>query len=37
MTGEDKVWPKSVEAQLMSRNAGDFFVIGGTEFKEHTD
>lgn len=27
MVGEDKVWPKSVEAQLMSGNAGDFFSI----------
>jgi hypothetical protein len=26
--GEDKVWPKSVEAQLMSGNAGDFWCIG---------
>lgn len=26
--GEDKVWPKSVEAQLMSGNAGDFWNIG---------
>jgi hypothetical protein len=29
MTGEDKIWPKSLEAQLMSGNAGDFFGIGG--------
>lgn len=28
MIGEDKVWPKSIEAQLMSGNAGDFFNIG---------
>jgi hypothetical protein len=27
MTGEDKVWPKSVEAQLESGNAGDFWNI----------
>ncbi|MBP8129059.1 MAG: DUF1080 domain-containing protein [Candidatus Hydrogenedentes bacterium] len=32
---QDEVWPKSIEAQLMSGNAGDFWVIGGTEFKEH--
>lgn len=32
---QDEVWPKSVEAQLMSGNAGDFWVIGGTDFKEH--
>jgi hypothetical protein len=35
MSPPDKVWPKSIEAQLMNRNAGDFFVIGGTDFKEH--
>jgi hypothetical protein len=27
MVGEDKVWPKSVEAQLMHRNAGDIWNI----------
>ncbi|MDA1266363.1 MAG: DUF1080 domain-containing protein, partial [Planctomycetota bacterium] len=27
MTGEDKVWPKSIESQLMSRNAGDIWNI----------
>ncbi len=27
MIGEDKVWPKSVEAQLQSENAGDFWNI----------
>ncbi len=31
----DKVWPKSIECQGMFNNQGDFFVIGGTEFKEH--
>jgi hypothetical protein len=35
MIGEDKVWPKSVEAQLQSGNAGDFWNIG--EFKMVTD
>ena len=35
MSGPDTVWPKSIEAQLMSGNAGDFWVIGGTDFKEH--
>ena len=35
MSGEDKVWPKSIECQLMSGNAADFFVIDGTSFKEH--
>jgi len=33
--GEDKVWPKSVEAQLHSGNAGDFWNIG--EFQMTTD
>lgn len=28
--GADKVWPKCVEAQLKSGNAGDFVLIGGT-------
>ncbi len=26
--GEDKIWPRSLEAQLMSGNAGDFWLIG---------
>lgn len=34
-TGEHKVWPKSVEAQLHSGNAGDFWNIG--EFNMKTD
>lgn len=33
----DNVWPKSIEAQLNSGDAGDFWVIGGAEFKEHAD
>ncbi|MBX3365599.1 MAG: DUF1080 domain-containing protein [Phycisphaeraceae bacterium] len=33
--GEDKVWPKSVEAQLMHGSAGDFWNIG--EFTMKTD
>lgn len=28
MIGPDKVWPRSVEAQLQDRNAGDFWNIG---------
>lgn len=28
MTGEHKVWPRSIEAQLHSGNAGDFWNIG---------
>ena len=37
--GADKVWPKSLEAQLKSGNAGVFYVIpmGEVEFKEHAD
>jgi len=29
-SGPDKVWPRSIECQLMSGNAGDFWLIGGT-------
>ena len=29
LVGEDKVWPKSIEAQLHSRNAGDIWNIDG--------
>jgi hypothetical protein len=35
--GEDEVWPKSIEAQLEDEHAGDFWVIGGTDFKEHVN
>jgi hypothetical protein len=35
MSGPDVVWPKSLECQLHSTNAGDFWVIGGLETKEH--
>lgn len=34
-SGPDKVWPRSIEAQLMEENAGDIFVIDGTTFDEH--
>lgn len=34
-SGQDTVWPKSLECQLASGNAGDFWVIGGLEFAEH--
>jgi hypothetical protein len=34
-TGKDTVWPKSLECQLASGNAGDFWVIGGVETAEH--
>jgi len=30
MSGPDKVWPRSIECQLMHKNAGDFWLIGGT-------
>ena len=30
-TGPDKLWPKSIECQLQAGNAGDFWLIGGTE------
>jgi len=35
MSGADNVWPKSLECQLHSGNAGDFWVIGGLETDEH--
>ena len=35
MSLPDKVWPRSIECQGMHGNQGDFFVIEGTEFKEH--
>lgn len=34
-SGADKVWPKSLECQLQSGSAGDFWVIGGVETAEH--
>jgi hypothetical protein len=35
MSGQDMVWPHSLECQLASGNAGDFWVIEGLEFAEH--
>jgi len=35
MSGQDVVWPRSLECQLASGNAGDFWVIGGFEHAEH--
>lgn len=32
-TGKDKIWPKSVEAQLHSGNAGDIWNIDGCKIK----
>ncbi|MBP7049977.1 MAG: DUF1080 domain-containing protein [Phycisphaerae bacterium] len=34
-SGQDVVWPRSLECQLASGNAGDFWVIGGVEHAEH--
>ena len=31
----DAVWPTGLEAQLMEKNAGDIWVIGGVETEEH--
>lgn len=33
----DAVWPKSIEGQLQNGHAADFWVIGGTDFKEHAN
>ena len=35
MGGQDVVWPRSLECQLASGSAGDFWVIGGFEHAEH--
>ncbi|MFP4058261.1 MAG: DUF1080 domain-containing protein [Candidatus Brocadiia bacterium] len=35
MSGPDRVWPRSLECQGQYRAQGDFWVIGGFEFKEH--
>ncbi len=35
VSGQDVVWPKGLECQLAAGNAGDFWVIGGVETKEH--
>ncbi len=37
ISGRDMVWPKSIEGQLADENAADFWVIGRTDFKEHTN
>ena len=38
MTGIDKVWPKSLECQLHSGNAGDFWLIGdGPRYLENIE
>jgi hypothetical protein len=35
VTGPDKIWPKSIEAQLMDGHAGDFWLVG--DFKLAVD
>ncbi|MCS7160336.1 MAG: DUF1080 domain-containing protein [Gemmatales bacterium] len=35
VSGPDQIWPKGVEAQLMSGRAGDFWLVGG--FKLNVD
>jgi hypothetical protein len=35
MSGADQVWPRSLECQLQSGSAGDFWVIGGVETAQH--
>jgi hypothetical protein len=35
MVGSDEVWPKSLECQLASGSAGDFWVIGGVKIEQH--
>jgi len=38
MSGPDKVWPKSLECQLASSNAGDFWLIGeGRRYLENIE
>ncbi|MBI4557280.1 MAG: DUF1080 domain-containing protein [Candidatus Hydrogenedentes bacterium] len=37
ISGDDMVWPKSIEGQLQHENAADFWVIGGADFKEHVN
>jgi hypothetical protein len=31
VVGEDMIWPKGVEAQLMADHAGDFWLVGGAQ------
>jgi hypothetical protein len=40
VTGPDKIWPKTIEAQLMSGHAGDFWLMDGAILDtdpSHTD
>ena len=34
VSGENKIWPATIEAQLKYQNAGDFVALGGTGFAE---
>lgn len=33
VAGENKIWPKSIEAQLMADHAGDFWLVGDFKLK----
>jgi len=33
VVGENKIWPKGIEAQLMSGHAGDFWLVSGATLK----
>lgn len=40
VVGEDQIWPKGIEAQLMAGHAGDFWLVGGAKLtvdKERQD
>lgn len=37
MNGPDKIWPQSIEAQLKHQDAGDIYLIGGTDCMGATD
>ena len=32
-TGEDRVWPKSIECQIQEHDTGDFWLVGGTQIE----
>ena len=37
IVGEHKVWPQCIEVQLMNRDAGNIFAIGGSKFEGQKD
>ncbi|MBX3413941.1 MAG: DUF1080 domain-containing protein [Pirellulales bacterium] len=37
VVGEDKIWPKGVEAQLMADHAGDFWLVDGAQLTIDAD